>query len=99
MTAITRHPPVSARRGDRLSFDAPREGVGGYRWSADIDPGVGAVTETGVAQPGGLVGGGAVARFALDIVGPGTATLRLSLRRPWEKDAAEIVEYPIRVES
>jgi predicted secreted protein len=92
----TRRPRLTARAGQQLSLEAPREGVGGYRWDAEIDPSIGSVVGRSL-EPAPGVGGGATVRFTLDITGHGEGVARLSLKRPWEKDADEVIEYPITV--
>ena len=91
---------VQARAGDLIEVRLHEMPAGGYRWVADSP--LGAVIET--LDPSyefaeGRVGAVNTACFGFRVKAAGTGAIRLSYRRPWEKDEPPLKTWEATVEA
>lgn len=79
---------VAAAVGDQLELALPANPTTGYSWAiAACDPAVLKLDSENYAQHGQAIGGGGETTWRFTVIAPGTTTLRLEYRRPWEKVA------------
>lgn len=86
---------------EEVSIALPGVGVSGYVWRLQ-QAGDSSVAEAAVQRANAGVSGGSVGRAVPEMLviraaAPGTLTLNLSLRRPWERDAAPLQSHIVKV--
>jgi inhibitor of cysteine peptidase len=83
--------------GDAVVVTLPETATTGYRWEPDVDPAalrVESAAPVAAAEPRGAPGERLVRVVALR---PGTAELRLLLKRSWETEPADRFEVALDV--
>ena len=78
--------------GDAVLLRAVEQGGGGYSWSCDVpsDAADRLVLESSTVEPqSAAIGAAATRAFSLRALGPGTTTVLLQHKRPWESEAIE----------
>jgi inhibitor of cysteine peptidase len=81
---------VEASVGDSVVITLTENGTTGYQWTVDSDSDHAVVESNEYAPPGRAAPGAAGQRVVkLAAQRPGSARVRLHLKRPWEEDAAE----------
>ena len=91
---------VQARTGDLIEVRLHEMPAGGYRWVVDSspDPVLEALDEK-FEFAEGRVGAVNTACFRFRVKAIGTGPIRLSYRRPWEKDEPPLKTYEATVEA
>lgn len=88
---------VSLHRGEALVLRLPGNATTGYRWVVTrTPPSLHLVRTTYVAPKAGVVGRGGTYVFRFSAL-PGSGTLLLDYRRPWEKQAAPLRTFRLTV--
>ncbi len=90
---------VKAHRGDVIEIRLDENLTTGYGWeTAELDRSVLEPLDSGYEEkPGSLLGRGGVRTFRFKAGSPGSAPLRLRLRRPWEPADAAIEHFEVTV--
>ncbi|MFJ3310264.1 protease inhibitor I42 family protein [Streptomyces sp. NPDC086549] len=90
---------VAAAPGDVIAITVPESPTTGYRWEV-VSPldGILALVESRYRPgPDDGFGGGGLRRFAFRAAAPGSTTVVLVCRRPWEPHDAYLWEYRLTV--
>ena len=89
---------VTAAVGDRIRIELPENPTTGFRWQVEtVDAAVLRLAATDF-QPSAsaAIGGGGLGVFHFDVIGSGSADLRLELKRSWETQSPRST-FSIRV--
>jgi len=88
---------VHASTGDEIQVQLEETPTTGYRWHlTGMDDGV--LTQQGSSfDPGTAIGAAGMRIFVFHAGKPGTATLSLLLRRPWEDEKSSLKNFQVIV--
>jgi inhibitor of cysteine peptidase len=92
---------ISTSPADRLIVRLDETPTSGYRWEVEaLDP---AVLEPAgdefIPAADGAFGAGGTREFRFGVVGPGSTSLRLVRRRPWEPSEAAAETFEATIDS
>ena len=79
---------IDTRVGERVLIELPVMATAGYRWVATWGSDVAELARA-ETRPGGPVGAKSIHEIELVAARPGTGTLRLEYKRPWENVEGE----------
>ena len=88
---------IHVRTGDRFLIELPAKATAGYRWMPTWESDVAELAGDGIRPGGSALGATSIQELELVATHPGTGTLRLEYRRPWENVAGERLAIEIVV--
>ncbi len=89
---------ILVRAGQRFALELPAMATAGFRWVLKQESDVTVPISEGIARAGPGVGGSSIQRFEFAASRPGTATLVMEYKQPWEAETADRIEIEVEVE-